>query len=214
MFPPPISKIQNNTIEEVKTINFKDFKIIPSKKNGQLNLPLTPDFAICNICKSEIGNPKNRRYNYPFSTCVNCGPRWVITQTFPFERSNTSIDEFPMCETCLEEYTNPSNRRFHSQTNSCETCGIKLKLVTNLNENLDVEYSEIFKKIAELLSNQKIIALKNTSGYFLCCNAENSEVIQKLRDKKHRPNKPFAVLYQSLEKLQNEEKLNQQQIAS
>ena len=105
-------------------IEFKDFKIIPSSKNGKLNLCLTPDFAICEDCKNEISNPENRRFKYPFTTCVNCGPRWAITTTFPFERAHTSIQDFEMCETCQEEYSNPNDRRFHSQTNTCSTCGI------------------------------------------------------------------------------------------
>lgn len=212
--PPPTSIIKHSSIKEIEVISFNDFKIIPSKKNSHLNVPLTPDFAICHACKAEIEDSKNARYKYPFTTCVNCGPRWAITQTFPFERSNTSINEFPMCNSCSDEYTNPTNRRFHSQTNTCKNCGITLKLVTNLNKTIEIENSEIFRKIAKLLSEGKIIAIKNTSGYLLCCNAENSEVIQKLRDKKHRPNKPFAVLYPSIEKLKNEIPLNQQQIVS
>ena len=212
--PPPVSKIKQNFIEEIKRQNFEDFKIISSKKCGQVNLPLTPDFAICDDCKTDIKDPKNKRYKYPFTTCVNCGPRYAITQTFPFERNHTSIDDFPMCKACLDEYTNPTNRRFHSQTNTCPTCGIQLKLVNSLNQEVEVEYSELFKKLTDFLSEGNIIAIKNTSGYLLCCNAENKEVIQKLRDKKHRPNKPFAVLYPSLEFLQNEVSLNEKQLKS
>jgi hydrogenase maturation protein HypF len=213
-FPPPVSKIQQNFIEETEFQNFKDFNIIPSNKSGQINLPLTPDFAICNDCKTDIKGSNNKRFKYPFTTCVNCGPRYTITQAFPFDRTHTSIDKFPMCEACLEEYTDPTNRRFHSQTNTCHTCGIQLQLVNNLNEKIEVENSNLFKKVAELLSNGKIIAIKNTSGYLLCCNAENKEIIQKLRDKKHRLNKPFAVLYPSLEFLQNEIFLNEKQLTS
>ncbi|WP_372747005.1 acylphosphatase, partial [Lutibacter sp.] len=130
-FPPPVSNIQNSLIEEIESRKFENFKIIPSKKGGKLNLPLTPDFAICDDCKNEIKNQTNIRYNYPFTTCVNCGPRYAITENFPFERSNTNIDEFPMCEACTEEYTNPTNRRFHSQTNTCTICGIDLVLQNN-----------------------------------------------------------------------------------
>ena len=212
--PPPVSKIQNNSIKEISKIEFDDFKIIPSKKNGQLNLPLTPDFAICTDCKKELEDTKNRRYNYAFTTCVNCGPRWAITQTFPFERNHTSINKFTMCETCKQEYATPSNRRFHSQTNTCPTCNIELKLTNTKDELILVSKNNLFKTIAQLLSAGNIIAIKNTSGYLLCCDAENSKVVQKLRDKKHRPNKPFAVLYPSLKKLQNEIQLNKPQIDS
>ena len=104
-----------------------------------------------------------------------------------------------MCEECMEEYTNPLDRRFHSQTNTCQTCGIELFLVDNSDEKLEVSKDALFKNVASLLSEGKIIAIKNTSGYLLCCNAENEQVIKELRDKKNRPNKPFAILYPSLD---------------
>jgi len=212
--PPLVSKIQQHSILEVELIPYIDFQIISSKKEAQLNLPLTPDFAICNDCKKEIKNPENHRYNYPFITCVNCGPRYAITQTFPFERNHTSINEFPMCEECNTEYTNPTDRRFHSQTNTCSTCGIQLELKTPEGITLEIPSVELFKKLAQLLAEEKIIAIKNTSGYLLCCNAENSTVIQKLRTKKNRPNKPFAILYPSLEILKNDVVLNESQLKS
>ncbi|NNL15662.1 MAG: carbamoyltransferase HypF, partial [Flavobacteriaceae bacterium] len=173
-------------------------------KGGQLNLSLTPDFAICEDCQKDIIDPENRRYNYPFTTCVNCGPRWAITEIFPFEREHTSIDDFPMCNPCKEEYTNPSDRRFHSQTNTCETCGIDLILVDSSGDTVEVAKDDLFKKIASILSEGNIIAIKNTTGYLLCCNAENEEIVQQLRVKKNRPNKPFAVLYPSLNHLKEE----------
>jgi hydrogenase maturation protein HypF len=210
-FPPPVSKIKNHSISESKHIKFDDFKIIPSKKDGKLDLILTPDFAICDDCNEDIKNPSDRRFNYPFTTCVNCGPRWAITENFPFERSHTSIDEFTMCEACREEYENPLNRRFHSQTNTCNTCGINFNLSDNEGQVLNLGKGEIFKKTAQLLSEGKILAIKSTSGFLLCCNAENEHVVNKLRQKKQRPNKPFAVLYPSLDLLMSELKVNVKQ---
>ncbi|MFK5890619.1 MAG: carbamoyltransferase HypF [Flavobacteriaceae bacterium] len=212
--PPPISKIKNSSINQVEFQKFSDFKIIPSIKNGQVNLPLTPDFSICEDCKKDIINSKNRRYNYPFTTCVNCGPRWAITQTFPFERDHTSIDKFHMCDDCKAEYTTPSDRRFHSQTNTCPTCGITLFLTDNVGNKIEVTPKKIFKYLANLLEKGNIIAIKNASGYLLCCNAENPAIIKKLRTKKNRPNKPFAVLYPSMKFLQKEVILNDKQIKS
>lgn len=209
--PPPVSKIKNSSITQVDFLEFADFNIIPSIKSGQVNLPLTPDFAICDDCKNDIQNPENRRYNYPFTTCVNCGPRWAITQTFPFERNHTTINDFPMCDECEKEYSNPDDRRFHSQTNTCHTCGISLILLDNIGNIIASTSENIFKKIAELLSEGNIVAIKNTGGYLLCCNAENAAVIKKLRVKKNRPNKPFAVLFPSMEFLQNDLKLNELQ---
>ncbi|MDX1828552.1 MAG: carbamoyltransferase HypF [Lutibacter sp.] len=209
--PPPVSNIISSKIIEIEPINFEVFKIIPSTKKGQVNLPLTPDFAICDDCKNDIQDSKNRRFNYPFTTCVNCGPRWAITQSFPFERNHTSINEYKMCSDCEDEYKNSSNRRFHSQTNTCNFCGIELYLETSNSQKIPLKPEEIFKKVALFLKQGKIIAIKNTSGYLLCCNAEDDEVIKKLRKLKNRPKKPFAILYPSLEKLQNELEINKEQ---
>ena len=212
--PPPVSKIKNSVFIEVENKTFTDFNIIPSKKSGQVNLPLTPDFAICDDCKKDIQDPENRRYNYPFTTCVNCGPRWAITNTFPFERNHTSIADFPMCNKCEKEYSTPDDRRFHSQTNTCPKCGIGLVLMDNLGKTMASTPQNIFKKIAKFISEGDIVALKNTGGYLLCCNAENEAAIQKLRAKKNRPNKPFAILYPSMEFLQNDLKINELQSKS
>ncbi|WP_170179795.1 carbamoyltransferase HypF [Flavivirga rizhaonensis] len=212
--PPPVSIINDSRINQIEYRFFDEFKIMPSKKSSRLNLPLTPDFAICDNCKNDMHNPKNRRFDYPFTTCVNCGPRWAITETFPFERNHTSIDDFPMCEACVEEYTKPIDRRFHSQTNTCQTCGIKLFLVDNSGYKLEASKHTLFKKVANILSDGNIIAIKNTSGYLLCCNAENEHVVQELRDKKNRPHKPFAVLYPSLDFLKKELQLNEPHVKS
>ena len=209
--PPPVSKIKNSEILEIENMEFADFNIVPSVKSGQINLPLTPDFAICDDCKNDIQNPENRRYNYPFTTCVNCGPRWAITQTFPFERNHTTINDFPMCNVCEKEYLNPADRRFHSQTNTCHTCGISLILLDNLGNIIASTSENIFKKIVTLVSEGNIVAIKNTGGYLLCCNAENDEVIKKLRNKKNRQKKPFAVLFPSMKFLQNDLKINELQ---
>ena len=209
--PPPVSKIKNSAIIEVENSLFADFNIIPSTKSSQLNLPLTPDFAICDDCKKDIQDPKNRRYLYPFTTCVNCGPRWAITNTFPFERDHTSITDFPMCDACEKEYSNPEDRRFHSQTNTCHACGIELILIDNAGNKIDSTPQSIFKKIVKLLAEGNIVAIKNTGGFLLCCNAENAAVVKKLRNKKNRPNKPFAVLFPSMEFLQNDLKINELQ---
>lgn len=213
-FPPPVSRIKDSSITQIDFQKFEVFKIIPSKINGLLNLPLTPDFAICNDCKNDIAESENHRFNYAFTTCVNCGPRWGITQTFPFERNHTTIHEFPMCEECKKEYTTPSDRRFHSQTNTCTSCGIHLYLVDADSNKIEISQHNIFKEIVKLLSEGNIIAIKNTSGYLLCCNAEDEQVVQKLRIKKNRPNKPFAVLYPSMKFLQKEANLNKQHIKS
>ncbi len=204
--PPKLAKIRDHHLSEIIYRAFDGFVIVPSQTEGKLNLQLTPDFAICDTCKAEITDPNNRRYHYPFTTCVNCGPRWAITNKFPFERDHTNMATFEMCDTCAEEYQNPSDRRFHSQTNSCSHCGIELKLVDAKGALLSGE--DVIKKTAVLIKKGSIVAIKNTSGYLLCCNSTNPEVIKKLRERKRRPTKPFAILYPSLSLLKQHLKIN------
>ena len=206
--PPTVSKITHHFIREIPNKNFENFRILPSQKREKLNLSLTPDFGICKACKKEIIQLSNRRNHYPFTTCVNCGPRWAITQTFPFERENTSILDFEMCGNCQEEYTNPADRRFHSQTNTCATCGIEVRLLGPHKKRI-LNGGGLFKKAAELIKDGKILAIKNTSGYLLCCDANNKNTIEKLRERKRRPNKPFAILYPSLEEIEKDFNLRQ-----
>lgn len=205
---PEIAIITSYKIVESTFTKFDGFTIIPSKTQAQINVPLTPDFAVCESCKTELSDSKNRRYNYPFTTCVQCGPRYAITTKFPFERANTSLSGFDMCEACHAEYANPNDRRFHSQTNSCDSCGVQLKLVTNVEETITKNQIECISTIGQYVSEGKIIAIKNTNGYLLCCDASNPEAIKKLRERKKRPNKPFAVLYPSVKTVKKEFQLS------
>ena len=201
---PEISFIQNHNVSEIAFSPYEDFQIVPSEKNHQINIPLTPDFAICESCKSEIRDVGNRRFGYAFTTCTNCGPRYSVTTMFPFERPNTTVSEFDMCLKCQTEYTNPEDRRFHSQTNSCSDCGIKLQLVDTDGREFNETQNNIIKKAAALIANGSILAIKNTNGYLLCRDANNKQAIQRLREKKRRPSKPFALLYPSIEKIKQD----------
>ena len=210
--PPPVAIIKTHQIIKSDWVKYERFEILPTQTKGKLNLALTPDFAICEICSEEISDPENRRYRYPFTTCVNCGPRWSITNTFPFERAHTSIHEFSMCPVCKTEYEDPNARRFHSQTNSCPNCGIRLELTDHKGNHIKIGSQLLFKKLSELISNGKILAIKNTGGYLLCCDASNPEVIQRLRHLKRRPKKPFAILYPSIDLIRKEILLDHDQI--
>lgn len=188
-----INTIQVSEIEMEERFNL--FFIKPTEKGISINAPLTPDFAICKNCKGEILDPQNSRYYYPFTSCTACGPRYAIAEKFPFERENTTMNTFKMCETCLEEYNNPKDIRFHSQTNSCPDCGIHILFTDNNGTAISVTNKEIFESVSEKLNEGKIIAVKNTSGYLLLCDAANNETVQELRNRKKRLKKPFAVLF-------------------
>jgi hydrogenase maturation protein HypF len=160
---PKSSEIIFSEIKEIETAEiFENFFIKPTEKNIVVDIPLTPDFATCESCETELFDEKNPRYFYPFTTCTQCGPRYSITKKFPFERENTAIEVFKMCPNCLAEYKNPDDVRFHSQTNSCPNCGIQIWLKDNQGNEFKGSNKEIFEKLAEELSKGKIIALKNT----------------------------------------------------
>lgn len=207
--PPAISRVVAHAMVALPPETPADFRIVPSESGSRLNLQLTPDFALCPDCAAELTEPSNRRYAYPFISCVNCGPRWAITETFPFEREHTRMHDFAMCPACLEEYTNPADRRFHSQTNSCPECGIRYWLSDARGRPLPHAGEDVFRHMAAELHQGKILAVKNSTGYLLCCDARQEGAVQELRRRKKRPGKPFAVLYPSVAALQNDLEVSQ-----
>ena len=210
---PKSSEIIFSEIKEIETEEiFDNFYIKPTEKNIVVDIPLTPDFATCESCETELFDEHNPRYFYPFTTCTQCGPRYSITKKFPFERENTAIEVFKMCPNCLEEYQNPEDVRFHSQTNSCPNCGIQIWLKDNQGNEFKGSNKEIFEKLAEELSQGKIVALKNTAGYLLMCDATNSEAVSELRKRKRRPTKPFAVLFSGISTMQEYLEVSELQI--
>ncbi|WP_343616730.1 carbamoyltransferase HypF [Flavobacterium sp.] len=201
---PKNAQISNIKISEILIEEeYPDFIIKPTAKNISINSQLTADFAICKNCKEEVLDPENNRYYYPFISCTSCGPRYAIAHKFPFERENTSLKEFEMCENCVEEYHNPKDIRFHSQTNSCPDCGVKILLTDNSGAVISGTNKEIFEAVSEKLNNGKIVAVKNTSGYLLLCDATNPEAVEELRNRKKRLTKPFAVLFTDFEQIDN-----------
>ena len=192
------SEIKDKESSEI----FENFYIKPTERDIVVDIPLTPDFATCENCETELFDENNPRYFYPFTTCTQCGPRYSITKKFPFERENTAIEVFKMCPNCLAEYKNPVDVRFHSQTNSCLDCGIQIWLKDKEGNEFKGTNKQIFEKLAEELSKGKIVALKNTAGYLLMCDATNSEAVSELRKRKRRPTKPFVVLFSGISTMQ------------
>ncbi|MFN3773260.1 carbamoyltransferase HypF [Cloacibacterium normanense] len=210
---PKSSEIIFSEIKEIETAEiFDNFYIKPTEKNIVVDIPLTPDFATCESCENELFDEHNPRYFYPFTTCTQCGPRYSITKKFPFERENTAIEVFKMCPNCLAEYQNPDDVRFHSQTNSCPNCGIQIWLKDNQGNEFKGSNKEIFEELAEELSQGKIVALKNTAGYLLMCDATNSEAVSELRKRKRRPTKPFAVLFSGISTMKEYLEISELQI--
>ncbi|MEO1258427.1 MAG: carbamoyltransferase HypF [Bacteroidota bacterium] len=191
---PRLSRITSIQLYKFKEQSFDDFQIVHSKDEGEPNLLLTPDFALCEDCREELHQAKDRRYAYPFITCTNCGPRYSIIHRLPYDRVNTKMDVFQMCPTCSAEYENPLDRRYYSQTNSCLDCGIELTLFDSGKKAISATMEEIIDRVAHLWEAGKIIAVKGIGGYLLTCDASNDAAILELRKRKYRPSKPFALM--------------------
>ena len=190
--PPSLAKI-----EKVK-VNIREFK---AWENFKIRQSLTEetgikfigtDVSICPECLKDIINPSNNRYNYAFTNCTNCGPRYSLIKSLPYDRENITMDIFKMCPDCEKEYSNPLNRRFHAQTNCCPNCGPKLNLLNNAGEEVICK-DKIFKTI-EILKDGKIVAIKGIGGFHLACDAFNEASVNILRIRKCRPHKPFAIM--------------------
>lgn len=200
-----ITRITHKIITDKKIIKNIESKLKNSFfiEESSISSPQTPylptDLAICKDCLAEIKNKNSRFFNYPFTTCTNCGPRYSILKHLPYDRANTSMATFQMCNQCKNEYENPLDRRFHAQPHSCKNCGIKLIDY----ENVKLDSMQILKNIAKLIKMGKIIALKGIGGFNLIADASNFNAIMELRKRKNRPHKPFAVMFKSLADIKN-----------
>ncbi len=194
---PILAIIDTIEHEEVDYQNFDDFRIIETEEEGNVTVNIPPDVSTCKDCEAELFDPKNRRYGYPFITCTNCGVRYSIIYDLPYDRVHTSMKFFEMCKVCEEEYTNPLDRRYHAQPIGCHQCGPALELKIK-NEKLKIEQCDIIDKTVGLLKDGNIVAVKGVGGYHLMCDATNDKAIEKLRERKHRPSKPFAVMVRDM----------------
>ena len=196
--PPPLAAISSITSKPIPAIAGNDlFTILPSKK-GERHIQVAPDAALCNDCLRELLDPTDRRYRYPFITCTNCGPRYSIITNLPYDRPGTTMSAFQLCEECLEEYNDPDNRRFHAQPLACPACGPQVRLVKG-DGRLLAEKDETISETVKLLAKGCIVAIKGIGGYHLVVDACNHDAVKRLRERKKRDEKPFAVMTASLE---------------
>lgn len=209
---PSKSKIISAELNKSVDINFLDFAIIVNGDDKkEKKVLMSPDTAICTVCTGELQDINNRRHRYPFITCAQCGPRYSINNSLPYERHGTSMQDFTMCKTCNEEYNNVMDRRFFSQTNSCAECGVELTIWENASKVLANDPEIVLSCIKNFIEAGKIIAVKGIGGYLLLCDANSPEAIQLLRSRKHRNSKPFAILYPDIKSIQNNFEVNQQE---
>jgi hydrogenase maturation protein HypF len=177
---------------------YEGFEILESKELGAKSALILPDLATCPDCVREIFDPCNRRHLYPFTNCTNCGPRFSIIESLPYDRANTSMKAFKMCEDCEREYHSPRDRRFHAQPNACPKCGPQLEFLENDMAGFQPDscmQETCLHKAAEAIRVGKILALKGIGGFQLLVDARNATAVRRLRERKQRAEKPFAVMY-------------------
>jgi hydrogenase maturation protein HypF len=199
---PPLAEIRNLQVTEVDIVeNESEFIIKQSRTIGSASSEVTADIAICKDCLKEMSDREDYRYRYPFINCTNCGPRYSIVKTIPYDRSNTTMSVFKMCRRCGGQYKDVADRRFHAQPVACPKCGPKIWLADSQGKTIETDSDKTIKKAAQLLKAGKIVAIKGVGGFHLAVDAQNEKAVAKLRERKQREHKPFALMTDSIEKI-------------
>ena len=200
---PPLAQITDITqraIDWPEATAITGFTIRESE-NNQMDTQIIPDAATCPHCLADLFDPNNRRYHYPFTNCTHCGPRFTIIKAIPYDRKNTAMSVFPLCPQCEKEYKDPADRRFHAQPNACSVCGPHIWLQDR--EETLATHETVLKQTALLLQQGHIVAVKGLGGFHLACDANNQKTVDLLRQRKHRPTKPLAIMVPDLQFLQD-----------
>ena len=199
--PPPLSDITDIQVTEIAVKRDTDFNIVETETSSSEETTLiSPDYNVCPDCLRELFEQKDRRFEYPFINCTNCGPRYTIIEGTPYDRPLTSMKGFKMCGECASEYDAPSDRRFHAQPNACPICGPTLSLLDSNGKKINSK-AQISEAVSQL-KRGKILAIKGIGGYHLVCDAENEEAVIALRERKYRKNKPFALMSPDIETIE------------
>ncbi len=193
---PPLSRVTHIDIKPVNDKNYSDFDILKSEKHGESGSVMPPDVAMCDACLEEVFDKKNRRYLYPFTVCTDCGPRFTIIESLPYDRENTTMSQFSMCAACMEEYLAPSDRRFRAEPVCCSECGPSYELYKGM-ENIFSKNP--IKDAATALDEGEIVAIKGIGGTHLCARATDDDAIMRMRKILRRPQKPFAVMARNID---------------
>jgi hydrogenase maturation protein HypF len=195
---PPLARIENVSVESIPTNGYTEFTIRHSQAQPGAFQPISPDICICDDCLRELFDPADRRYRYPFINCTNCGPRFTIIRDIPYDRPNTTMDSFPLCPQCRAEYEDPLDRRFHAQPNACPECGPQVELWVRRQGAPEPKPAfredEAIVATRGLLADGKIVAIKGLGGFHLACDATQDQAVARLRERKGRVDKPFALM--------------------
>jgi hydrogenase maturation protein HypF len=190
--PPPAARIREIQWQAIPAEPADGFEIVASRDEGGRRVSIPPDLATCDACLAEIFDPSDRRYRYPFTNCTDCGPRFTIARSVPYDRPATTMSAFRMCEACQREYDSPLDRRFHAQPNACPQCGPRLRAVGA--DGREIAGADAFAPAARALAEGLIVAIKGIGGFHLACDATLPAAVARLRARKRREEKPFAVM--------------------
>ncbi len=194
---PPLARVDRVTVAECPTEALAQFTILSSVEEAGAYLPVSPDMATCPDCLREMRDPADRRYRYPFINCTNCGPRFTILRDIPYDRPLTTMASFPMCPDCAAEYANPLDRRFHAQPIACPVCGPRVRLEA---AGAEILWDDAAVAMARArIAAGEVIAVKGLGGFHLACDATSAPAVRRLRERKHREEKPFALMAADLE---------------
>jgi hydrogenase maturation protein HypF len=192
---PPLALVERIEPEQLSPRGERGFQILASPAGGEPAAPVTPDSASCEACLAEMRDPEDRRHRYPFVNCTDCGPRFTIVEGVPYDRPLTTMSGFEMCAACRAEYEDPLDRRFHAQPNACPVCGPRARLLDGGGEEAPLEgAADAVAAAAAALRTGWIVAVKGLGGYHLACRADDEDAVARLRARKHREDKPFAVM--------------------